>query len=92
MRLLVVGQLNGQLSTAVKMAMSAGAKVSHVETIAAATHALRAGQGADLMMVDYRLDIAALIAANEAERIRVRSEERRVGKECKHWCRSRWSP
>ena len=37
MRLLVVGKLNGQLSTAVKMAMSAGAKVSHVETIAAAT-------------------------------------------------------
>src|SRR5246127_5348598 len=71
MRLLVVGKLNGQLSTAVKMAMSAGAKVSHVETIAAATHALRAGQGADLMMVDYELDIRALIANNEAERIRV---------------------
>jgi DNA-binding NtrC family response regulator len=53
------------------MAMSAGAKVSHVETIEAATHALRAGQGADLMMVDYELDIAGLIAANEAERIRV---------------------
>jgi DNA-binding NtrC family response regulator len=70
MRLLVVGQLNGQLASAVKMAMSAGAKVSHVETIAAATHALRAGQGADLLMVDYLLDIAALIAANEAERIR----------------------
>ena len=71
MRLLVVGRLNGQLSTAVKMAMSAGAKVSHVETIEAATHALRAGQGADLLMVDYLLDIAALITANEAERIRV---------------------
>ncbi|MFL5295860.1 MAG: sigma-54 interaction domain-containing protein [Phenylobacterium sp.] len=71
MRLLVVGKLNGQLSTAVKMAMSAGAKVSHVETTAAATHALRAGQGADLLMVDYELDIAGLIAANEAERIRV---------------------
>src|SRR6201995_2174757 len=71
MRLLVVGKLNGQLSTAVKMAMSAGAKVSHVETIAAATHALRAGQGADLMMVDYELDIEQLIATNEAERIRV---------------------
>ena len=52
MRLLVVGKLNGQLSTAVKMAMSAGAKVSHVETIEAATHALRAGQGADLLLVD----------------------------------------
>ncbi|MCR5874841.1 sigma-54 dependent transcriptional regulator [Phenylobacterium sp. J426] len=71
MRLLVVGKLSGQLSTAVKMAMSAGAKVSHVETILAATHALRAGQGADLLMVDYELDIAGLIEANEAERIRV---------------------
>ncbi len=71
MRLLIVGRLNGQITTAVKMAMSAGAKVAHVETCAAATHALRAGQGADLLMVDYDLDIAGLIAANEAERIRV---------------------
>src|SRR5688572_2384609 len=71
MRLLVVGKLNGQLSAAVKMAMSAGAKVSHVETCEAATHALRAGQGADLLMVDYELDIRSLIAANEAERIHV---------------------
>ena len=71
MRLLVVGKLDGQLSAAVKMAMSAGAKVSHVETVAAATHALRAGQGADLLLVDYDLDIAALIAVNEGERIRV---------------------
>ncbi|MBS0410384.1 MAG: sigma-54-dependent Fis family transcriptional regulator [Proteobacteria bacterium] len=71
MRLLVVGRLSGQLSSAVKMAMDAGAKVAHVETCEAATHALRAGQGADLLMVDYELDIAGLIAANEAERIRV---------------------
>jgi two-component system, response regulator FlrC len=71
MRLLVVGHLSGQLSSAVKLAMAAGAKVSHVETCEAATYALRAGQGADLLMVDYDLDIAGLIAANEAERIRV---------------------
>jgi two-component system response regulator FlrC len=71
MRLLVVGRLNGQLANAVKMAMAAGAKVAHVETCAAATHALRAGQGADLLMVDFELDIRSLIAANEAERIRV---------------------
>ena len=71
MRLLVVGRLSGQLASAVKLAMSAGAKVAHVETCEAATYALRAGQGADLMMVDYDLDIAGLIAANEAERIRV---------------------
>jgi DNA-binding NtrC family response regulator len=71
MRLLVVGRLNGQLSSAAKMAMGAGAKVSHVDSVEAATHALRAGQGADLLMVDYQLDIRGLIAANEAERIRV---------------------
>src|SRR5215471_7008883 len=70
MRLLVVGRLSGQLAGAVKIAMSAGAKVAHVETCQAATYALRAGQGADLLMVDCGLDIAALIAANEAERIR----------------------
>jgi len=71
MRLLVIGRLSGQLATAVKMAMNTGAKVSHVESIAQATQALRAGQGADLLMVDFELDIRALIAANEAERIRV---------------------
>ncbi|HEX8231834.1 MAG TPA: sigma-54 dependent transcriptional regulator [Caulobacteraceae bacterium] len=71
MRLLVVGRLNGLVTQAAKMAMGAGARVSHVDTIEKATHALRAGQGADLLMVDYELDIAALIAANEAERIRV---------------------
>ena len=71
MRLLVVGRLNGLITLAVKMAMSTGAKVSHVESCEKATHALRAGQGADLLMVDYEFDIAALIAANEAERIRV---------------------
>jgi DNA-binding NtrC family response regulator len=71
MRLLIVGRLNGQLTTAAKMAMTAGARVAHVETCSAATNALRAGQGADLLMVDYELDIGSLIAANEAERIHV---------------------
>ena len=27
-----------------------------------------------------------------AENVKSRSEERRVGKECTSWCRSRWSP
>ncbi len=71
MRLLVVGRLSGQLASAVKMAMAHGAKVSHVERGDQATEQLRRGQGADLLMVDYRVDIAALIAANEAERIHV---------------------
>ena len=71
MRLLVVGRLSGQLASAVKMAMAHGAKVNHVERCDQATDLLRRGQGADLLMVDYKLDIAALIAANEAERIHV---------------------
>ena len=71
MRLLVVGRLSGQLASAVKMAMAHGAKVHHVERGDQATEQLRRGQGADLLMVDYRVDIAALIAANEAERIHV---------------------
>jgi DNA-binding NtrC family response regulator len=69
MRLLIVGPLGGQISAATKIAMEHGAKVAHVDTIEQATAALRAGRGADLLMVDAKLDIAGLIAANEAEHI-----------------------
>ncbi len=69
MRVLIVGAMRGQLSNAAKIALDRGAKVSQVDTIAQATATLRAGKGADLIMVELGLDIAALIAANEAERI-----------------------
>ncbi len=69
MRVLIVGSLGGQLTTATKIAMDRGAKVAHVDTIEQATAHLRAGRGADLVMVDVTLDVGALIAANEAERI-----------------------
>lgn len=68
MRLLIVGPLGGQISAATKIAMQLGAKVSHVDTIEQATSTLRL-RGADLLMVDAKLDIRALIAANEAEHI-----------------------
>lgn len=71
MRLLVVGRLSGQLATAVKIAMNHGAKVAHVETTLQALESLRRGQGADLLMVDYELDIASLIEALNLERIHV---------------------
>lgn len=71
MRLLIVGSLGGQLHTAAKIAIDRGAKVAQVDTINQATNHLRAGKGADLLMVDASLDIAALIAANESERITV---------------------
>lgn len=69
MRLLIVGTLNGQLSTATKMAMSKGAKVTHTETIDQAIDTLRAGRGADLMMVDVAADISNLIPRLQAEHI-----------------------
>jgi two-component system response regulator FlrC len=71
MRILIVGSLGGQLHTATKIALERGAKVSQVDTIEQATAHLRAGRGADLLMVDLSLDVQALIAANEAERISV---------------------
>ena len=69
MRLLIVGTLNGQLSTATKMAMSKGAKVTHTETVDQAIETLRAGRGADLMMVDVAADISSLIPRLQAEHI-----------------------
>ena len=71
MRLLIVGTLSGQLSTATKMAMSRGAKVAHVETPEMALSALRAGQGADLLMVDVAQDIRTLITDLVQEHISI---------------------
>ena len=71
MRLLIIGALEGQLSEATKMAMNGGAKVAHAPSIEIALAALRAGRGADLLLVDVVMDIAALIAGLEAERIAI---------------------
>lgn len=71
MRLLIVGALEGQLSTATKMAMNGGAKVAHAPSVEIALAALRAGRGADLLLVDVVMDIAGLIAGLEAERIAI---------------------
>jgi two-component system response regulator FlrC len=71
MRLLIIGALEGQLSTATKMAMDGGAKVAHAPSIEIGLAALRAGKGADLLLVDVMMDIAGLIAGLEAERIAI---------------------
>ena len=71
MRVLIVGSLGGQLHTATKIAIDRGAHVAQVDTIEQATSHLRAGRGADLLMVDLSLDVHKLIEANEQERISV---------------------
>jgi two-component system, response regulator FlrC len=69
MRLLIVGTLKGELITAAKIARDRGAQVAQVDGIEGALVHLRAGRGADLLMVDVSLDIRMLATAMEAERI-----------------------
>ncbi len=71
MRLLIVGTLEGYISAAGKIALQRGAKVSHTESIDGALNALRVGQGADLVMVDVKLDVGMLIEALKTERFAV---------------------
>ena len=71
MRLLIVGSLHGQLTLATKMAMDKGAAVTHADHIEQALRVLRAGRGADLLMVDVAVDIAELVARLAAEHIHV---------------------
>ncbi|WP_448029886.1 sigma-54-dependent transcriptional regulator FlbD [Bradyrhizobium liaoningense] len=69
MRLLIVGTLKGQLTTATKIAMENGATVTHAEDHEQAMRVLRGGKGADLLLVDVALDIRDLVLRLEAEHI-----------------------
>jgi DNA-binding NtrC family response regulator len=71
MRLLIVGTLEGHITTAGKIALDSGAKVAHVDSVAAAMTALRSGQGADLIMIDVQLDVGHLCTSLNSERISV---------------------
>ena len=69
MRLLIVGTLKGQLTLATKYAMDKGASVTHAENADQALAVLRSGRGADLLMVDVAIDIAALVMQLASEHI-----------------------
>ncbi len=71
MRLLIVGTLDGHITTAGKIAMERGAKVTAADTVEAALAALRGGQGADLLMIDVSLDVEGLCTCLKSERIHV---------------------
>lgn len=71
MRLLIVGSLKGQLTTATKIAMDNGASVTHAENNEQAMAVVRGGKGADLLLVDVGLDIRDLVIRLEAEHIHV---------------------
>ncbi len=69
MRLLIVGSLEGQIGAASQIAIQRGAKVTHANDSDAAFEALRSGNGADLVMIDVKLDVDAFIRQLERERI-----------------------
>lgn len=68
MRLLIIGELYGQIGAASAIARSRGAKVAHVVDIEAAMVGLRGGQGADLIMIEVREDIEQLVTLLMRER------------------------
>ncbi len=71
MRLLIIGGLSGQVGAASRIAVERGAKVAHADDIETGMKFLRAGQGADLVLIDVALDIALLIDRLRSERFAV---------------------
>jgi two-component system response regulator FlrC len=71
MRLMIVGPMEGHISEAGKIALRRGVKVTHAESNAQGLNALRSGKGADLVMIDIKMDIAHFIESLNAERIAV---------------------
>ena len=69
MRLLIIGMLEGHISTAGQIAISRGATVSQVDSIDAGLHSMREGRGADLVMIDIKLPIAKLMKSMKDERL-----------------------
>jgi DNA-binding NtrC family response regulator len=71
MQLLIIGALEGQVGAASQIAMARGAKVTHVDSVPAGMEVLRSGQGADLVMIDAKSDVKALVDSLHSERIHV---------------------
>jgi len=69
MRLLIIGTLDGQIGGASRIAIDRGAQVAQADDIKSGLEALRAGNGADLVMIDVNLDVGSLIDSLKDERI-----------------------
>lgn len=69
MRLLIIGDLSGQIGQASQMARSRGAKVSQVSSVDDAYNMLCDGQGADVIMIEVHHDIARLVELLDGARI-----------------------
>jgi len=71
MRLLIIGNLEGQFIAASKIAIERGSSVKQVGDIEKALNLLRNGDGADLILIHVKEEIARLCRALEEEHISV---------------------
>ncbi len=69
MRLLIVGEHAREVVEASRIAAGRGAEVRQVATVEQALHDLRNGRGADLLLVEVRLDVRRIIDRLLRERI-----------------------
>lgn len=71
MRLMIIGNLEGYISQAGKIALQRGAKVVHCEDIDQAIGALLNGKGADLAMIDVKQKVDRFMEMITKERIHI---------------------
>ena len=69
MRVLIIGSLQGHATIAAHIAIKKGAKVTQVLTLEEGLNSLRAGRGADLVLVDVLLNVPHFIRALTSEHI-----------------------
>lgn len=68
---MIIGQLEGYISQAGKIALHKGAKVVHCEDTEQAIGALLNGKGADLVMIDVKQKIGEFVERLKLERIHI---------------------
>ena len=71
MRVVIIGILEGHATTAAQIALTKGAKVAQATTVEEALESLRSGKGADIVLIDLKLNVSQLIKSLEQERISV---------------------
>jgi len=71
MKLIIIGQLGGYATTAIKIATEKGAKVFQANTLEDAKNVLRQGQSVDLALIDVQCDIKAFTTFLKDERFHV---------------------
>jgi len=71
MRLLIIGDLGGQIGEATRIARSRGANVFQHPSIESGLQALREGNSADLIMIDVGENIGHLVRSLKTERIHI---------------------